>query len=147
MKPEIKTFNEGVSNTKQEIENCKKEISEKSEKCGKMKETINRHNENINKLKSENDKLTSSLNNMNVEYNSKSSKKKILEGMENDYAGYSKSVKAVLKAEELKKIRIYGTVSGLVDVKKEYVTAIEIALGGSVAEYHSRERRGRKDGD
>ena len=40
---------------------------------------------------------------MNVEYNSKSSKKKILEGMENDYAGYSKSVKAVLKAEELKK--------------------------------------------
>lgn len=84
---------------------------------------------------------------MNVEYNSKSSKKKILEGMENDYAGYSKSVKAVLKAEELKKIRIYGTVSGLVDVKKEYVTAIEIALGGSVAEYHSRERRGRKDGD
>ena len=54
------------------------------------------------KLKSENDKLTSSLNNMNVEYNSKSSKKKILEGMENDYAGYSKSVKAVLKAEELK---------------------------------------------
>ena len=68
-----------------------------------MKETINRHNENINKLKSENDKLTSSLNNMNVEYNSKSSKKKILEGMENDYAGYSKSVKSVLKAEELKK--------------------------------------------
>ena len=129
---EIKTFNEGVSNTKQEIENCKKEISEKSEKCGKMKETINRHNENINKLKSENDKLTSSLNNMNVEYNSKSSKKKILEGMENDYAGYSKSVKSVLKAEELKKIRIYGTVSGLVDVKKEYVTAIEIALGGAL---------------
>ena len=43
---EIKTFNEGVSNTKQEIENCKKEISEKSEKCGKMKEnpkTINLH--------------------------------------------------------------------------------------------------------
>ena len=88
---------------------------------------------NIIKLKSENDKLTSSLNNMNVEYNSKSSKKKILEGMENDYAGYSKSVKAVLKAEELKKIRIYGTVSGLVDVKKEYVTAIEIALGKNVA--------------
>lgn len=37
----------------------------------------------------------------------------------------------MLKAEELKKIRIYGTVSGLVDVKKEYVTAIEIALGGA----------------
>ena len=88
---EIKTFNEGVSNTKQEIENCKKEISEKSEKCGKMKETINRHNENINKLKSENDKLTSSLNNMNVEYNSKYFKEENYLRYGNDYAGYSRA--------------------------------------------------------
>lgn len=129
---ELKSFNEGILNTRQEIEACKVKISEKKEKCDKMQETINRHTENMNKLKADNDELNSSLNSMRVEYNSKTSKKKILEGMENDYAGYAKSVKTVLKADELKKLRIYGTVSGLVDVKKEYVTAIETALGGAL---------------
>lgn len=56
----------------------------------------------------------------------------MLEGMENDYVGFAKSVKAVLKADELKRSVIYGTVSGLIEVKKEYVTAIESALGGAM---------------
>ena len=56
----------------------------------------------------------------------------MLEGMENDYAGYAKSVKAVLKADSLKNLSIYGTLSGLVDVKREYIVAIETALGGAL---------------
>ena len=129
---EIKSFNEGVVNTKQDIEKCANEIEKKSEKLEKMKATVERHTENLNKLKSEAEEINRTLNTMNVDYNSKSSKKKILEGMENDYAGYAKSVKAVLKSDELKRLAIYGTVSGLIDVNKEYVTAIEIALGGAL---------------
>ncbi len=129
---EIKNFHAGVSNMKQDIEKCTQEISQKSEKLSKMSDTVSRHNENMDKLKSEYDELIHNLNRMNVDYNSKQSKKKILEGMENDYAGYAKSVKTVLKSEELKKLAIYGTVSGLIDVQKEYVTAIESALGGSL---------------
>lgn len=129
---EIKSFNEGVVNTKQDIEKCKNEIAQKSEKLEKMKATVERHTGNLNKLKLESDEINQKLNTMNVDYNSKSSKKKILEGMENDYAGYAKSVKTVLKADELKRLAIYGTVSGLIDVEKEYVTAIEIALGGAL---------------
>lgn len=129
---EIKSFKEGISNTKQDIEKCRAEIDEKSQKLTKMQDTLARHTENFEKIKTENEETIKVLNNINVEYNSKSSKKKILEGMENDYAGYAKSVKAVLKADELKGLSIYGTVSGLVDVKKEYVVAIETALGGAL---------------
>ena len=69
---------------------------------------------------------------MQVEYNSRSSKKKILEGLENDYAGYAKSVKAVLTAKELQGLSVYGTISGLIDVDRRYVLAIETALGGAL---------------
>lgn len=129
---EINSFREGVTSTKQDIEECASKIKEKNEKLAKLKSTVERHTETLNKQKGEYNRLIQSINGMNVDYNSKSSKKKILEGMENDYAGYAKSVKTVLKAEELKKLSICGTVSGLIDVNKEYVTAIEIALGGAL---------------
>ena len=76
--------------------------------------------------------LNSSQNSINAEYQAKSSKKRMLEGMENDYAGFARSVKAVLKADELKRRAIYGTVSGLIDVNKDYAVAIENALGGAM---------------
>ena len=38
----------------------------------------------------------------------------------------------MLTARELKGISIYGTISGLVDLDKRYVTAIETALGGAL---------------
>lgn len=129
---EIKSFKEGIENTEKEIEETKKQIAEKREKHQKLKATVERHQENAEKLTAAINEIASKTNEMNVEYNSKTSKKRILEGMENDYAGYARSVKAVLKADELKKLAIYGTISGLIDVKKEYVTAIETALGGAL---------------
>ncbi len=129
---EIKNFSEGISNTKQDIEKCEAQKAEKSEKLKKMRITVERCTESANKLRSEYEELSKILNNLNVDYSSKSSKKKILEGMENDYAGYAKSVKMVLKSDELKKLSIYGTVSGLIEVQKKYVTAIEMALGGAL---------------
>ncbi len=132
LESEIRSFKEDVSNTKRDIEKCKTDITEKTAKLDKMKATVERHTSNMESIKAESEALNEKLNAMNVDYNSKTSKKKILEGMENDYAGYAKSVKTVLKADELKKLSIYGTVSGLIEVKKEYVTAIEIALGGAL---------------
>ncbi|MCH5211328.1 MAG: chromosome segregation protein SMC [Oscillospiraceae bacterium] len=129
---EIKSFNEGVLSTKQDIEQCEKDIKQKSEKLDKMKSTVERHTSNLNELKSQAEETSRKLNEINVDYNSKASKKRILEGMENDYAGYAKSVKTVLKSDELKRLSVYGTVSGLIDVDKKYVIAIESALGGAM---------------
>lgn len=129
---EIKSFKEGVENTENEIKQTEEQIAVKREKHQKLKNSVEHHQENADKINTEIERIVNEFNNLNVEYNSKASKKRILEGMENDYSGYSRSVKAVLKADELKRLAIYGTISGLIDVKKEYVTAIEIALGGAL---------------
>lgn len=132
LEAEIKSFKEGVENTENEIKEAKAQIEEKREKHEKIKASVEKNQAKADALNAKKNDLTASLNDMNVEYSSKVSKKRILEGMENDYSGYARSVKAVLKADELKKLAIYGTVSGLMDVKKEYVTAIETALGGAL---------------
>lgn len=132
LEAEIKNFKEGVENTENEIKEAEAQIKEKREKRDKVRVTVERHGANAEKLNEEIRALVGAFNDANVEYNSKVSKKRILEGMENDYSGYARSVKAVLKSEELKRLAIYGTISGLIDVKKEYVTAIESALGGAM---------------
>lgn len=78
------------------------------------------------------ERITREQSELTVSYNSMNSKKRILEGMENEYEGYARSVKLVLKAPELKSCSIYGTLSGLVEVGGEYVTAIETALAGAL---------------
>lgn len=129
---ELKNFNEDRENIEEQSKKCSEAISEATAKLEKVSGTVSKLREREETLQKELSDNERELGSANVEYNSKASKKKILEGMENDYAGYAKSVKAVLKAESLKKLAIYGTLSGLIDVKREYVTAIEIALGGAL---------------
>lgn len=129
---ELRSFNIDMENAKREIEETKKSIAEKREKAEKLSASVDNCRAKEESLRNELTRITEKENAMKVEYNSKTSKRRILEGMENDYAGYAKSVKAVLKADELKRLSIYGTISGLIDVKREYVTAIETALGGAM---------------
>lgn len=120
-------------------EDTKREIAENEAKSAQLKEKLTAMNERIDHQQTRLDEITSELEGLGaeisekqLEFNSKTSKKRILEAMENDYEGYARSVKSVLTAQELKKCAIYGTLSGLINVEKEYVTAIEVALGGAL---------------
>ena len=129
---EISTYKTGIENTKTQIAETEEIIKTRSEKLTELSESVESltasRDENAEKLK----EAQTALNQARVDYDSKTSKKRILEGLENDYAGYSKSVKAVLTTPELKKHSVYGTVSGLTNVDKKYVLAIEAALGGAM---------------
>lgn len=129
---EISSFREGVENTQNEIAQTENQLAEKKEKLGKMRVSVENRRKDADRISADISDLVVKLNAAQVDYNSKSSKKTMLEGMENDYAGFARSVKTVLKADELKRLAIYGAVSGLIDVKREYVTAIEQALGGAM---------------
>lgn len=59
------------------------------------------------------------------------SRKEMLEDMQDEYAGYFQGVKEVLKAREHQLEGIEGAVAELIQVPKEYETAIEIALGAA----------------
>ena len=59
------------------------------------------------------------------------SRKEMLEEMKEDFQGFFHGVKAVLKARVEQVLEhIYGAVIELIDVPKQYITAIETVLGG-----------------
>jgi chromosome segregation protein len=60
------------------------------------------------------------------------SRKDMLEELEEDFSGFFQGVKEVLKARGKKLNGIEGAVAELMQVPKDYETAIEIALGGAL---------------
>lgn len=122
----------GLENTKKEIKESEAKIGEISKKLTAMQERIDVQEKRLSEISTSIQEANSALSQKQIELNSKTSKKRMLEAMENDYEGYAKSVKSVLLAPELKKRAIYGTLSGLITVDKEYVTAVEVALSGAL---------------
>lgn len=60
------------------------------------------------------------------------SKKEMLEEMKEDFQGFFHGVKAVLQAKQQEKLyNIHGAVIELLDVEKQFITAIDTVLGGS----------------
>lgn len=122
----------GIEDTKREIAESEEKIKTLTEKLTSMQARINARREEYDVALKELDGINAQIADKQLELNSKASKKRMLEAMENDYEGYAKSVKAVLTAPILKKRSVYGTLSGLITLDKEYVTAIEVVLGGSL---------------
>ena len=122
----------GFENTKKEIKENEEKLKDTEGKLLAMKNRIDVCQNKLSDLTVEEKELSSAYAEKQLDFAQKSSKKRMLEAMESDYEGYARSVKAVLKANELKSRRIYGTLSGLISVDKEYVTAIETALGGAL---------------
>ncbi len=129
---ELKNSGENAGNTASEIEKDRAELAKTEEKLTAMQERIaaqeNKKADLGERLNAERAELSESQ----LLFNSKHSKKRMLEDMENEYDGFYRSVKLVLKAPELKKNMIFGTVSGLIEVADEYVVAIEAALGSAL---------------
>ena len=114
------------------IEDNERIAKESSEKRDAMQKRVDTARVRAEEKSNELAKITREHSELTVNYNSITSKKRILEGMENEYEGYARSVKLVLKAPELKRCSIYGALSGLIEVGGEYVTAIETALAGAL---------------
>lgn len=112
----------------EELNTQKASIIEKNEKLSAL---ISKQSSSLTDAKEKLSSLEQEQNTAQIEFRSASSKKRILEDMENEYEGYAKSVKAVLRADELKNYSLYGTVAGLIEADKKYAVAIETALGGS----------------
>lgn len=129
---ELKNSDENAGNTASEIEKDKAELAKSEEKLQAMQERVSAQESRKADLTRKISDAKSELADSQLLFNSKHSKKRMLEDMENEYDGFYRSVKLVLKAPELKKNMIYGTVSGLIEVADEYVVAIEAALGGAL---------------
>ncbi|MCH5186364.1 MAG: chromosome segregation protein SMC, partial [Oscillospiraceae bacterium] len=129
---EISGFNESMEKKNRDIENNRRLVAQKEEKLAEMKERLGRFEKRYAENREKINNITAQINRLTVDYNSKNSRKRMLEDMELSYDGFSGSVKAVLTSKELGECSIYGTVSSLIQVKSEYITAVETAFGGGM---------------
>jgi chromosome segregation protein len=81
-------------------------------------------------LKNDSITMSNESNKIKDESNRISSRKEVLEDLENHHEGCSSSVRSVLDASSSMAVNIYGLVADIVEVKPEYVNAAEAGLKG-----------------
>lgn len=96
---------------------------------------INKSNDELESIISEiNEKLKEGQNQLNQkqqEYHRERSRRDYLKNITERYEGYGNSIRKVMEQKE-RNPGIIGVVADIIKVKKEYETAVEIALGGSI---------------
>ncbi len=107
-----------------------KNIEEKQAECENM---LKGNNMLLNSLEKTADELKQKADELNLEAQTKLRRVQLLEEMENSLEGFSRTVRRV-SAEGAKGVLggIKGPISRLIQVKEEYATAIEVALGNAV---------------
>ncbi len=87
--------------------------------------------ERIGELESEVKRLSKNLNDRQQEYHTDSTKLESLKNLAERYEGYGGSIRRVMEVRN--RVRgIHGVVADIITTQKEYETAIETALGGSI---------------
>ncbi len=85
----------------------------------------------IGEMESEVRRLTRNLNDRQQEYHTDSTKLESLKNLAERYEGYGGSIRRVMEVRG--RVRgIHGVVADIITTQKEYETAIETALGGSI---------------
>lgn len=108
-----------------------KNIAEISEKIQLQEESVKSIRYNQNKNEEEIYNLKKQFDKVQQNFHSEKSKVEALKNITERYDGYGQSIRKVMELKE-KKQGIVGVVADIIKVKKEYETAIEIALGGSI---------------
>ena len=96
------------------------------------------HNENddLNSIKQTKGKKLQQIlqqeKQVTTQVNELNSRFKILSSMQNEYEGFARGIKSVLKSDATWHSGICGAVAQILTVPDKYVTAIEIALGGAL---------------
>lgn len=149
------TIDSFISNDDERIEHLAKEVSSEEEDMKIKLDIIARLKEeqqeaksfiddkkselekevlNLSKKESERDSLNQDIKITGENLSSARSKMNILSNMEAYYDGYYKSIKTVMNNKDKEPVlkSILGTVADIIKTKKEYETAVEIALGSAI---------------
>ena len=113
-------------------------LKEYEEELGKVQETIAGYNTEISENEQEIARLQKELNEKQEKlrigqtaYHRESSRLESLKNITERYDGYGNSIRRVMANKEKEK-GLIGVVADIIKVDKEYETAIETALGGSI---------------
>ncbi len=133
---EIKKYEAEAEVLSKEAERCEKAASgfktAIDEKDGLIAEATDR----IHDLSDKREEMMLSLNDAKLRRDTVTQRAEMLQRMNDHFEGYAESVKFVMKEYLGGRIsgrgRIYGPLSSLISIDKQYITAIETALGASL---------------
>jgi len=121
---------------KEEADRCEKKAAGFKAQIAEKDEIITTSGARIEELAEEKEQITELLNTKRVNKNTFEEKADALQRMNDHFEGYAESIKFVMKeyrAGHLPSVgRIHGPLSSLISINKEYITAIETALGNSL---------------
>lgn len=120
--------------TEAKINSNREKLHYESENANNLNHELIGLAQRIEKLKQKQIQALKELELKREKFNSTGSRLNMLKELERDYEGYTKSVKTVLEAYKKGRLscKICGALSALIKVDKKYVTAVEIALAGTL---------------
>jgi len=127
----IHSYQEQFAQLTDEVKKLDKAVKKQSAYVKSLEEKRQQLREDLSAQAEELDKMRRQLYAGNEQIATLVSRQETLEEMKESFQGYFFSVKEILKAAKEGKIKdIHGAVVDLIDVKSQYVTAIETILGG-----------------
>jgi chromosome segregation protein len=123
---------EKFSQAKQNLFTLKKDADEMSASFAAEGQELKELKEKLNEIGGKRQAAEQAKSAAYNELFEKKHRLKILQALQGEYEGFGRAAKAVLRAKKIWRKNVCGVVAELIDVPKEYITAIETALGGSM---------------
>jgi len=123
-KSEEEIFLESVKSAKEQYDLAQEELK-------KLKEEETNQEDKRREWNQKQEELSSSLDRDTISYHKEKSRYDSLRNIAERYDGYGNSIRRVMEQKE-KEPKIFGVVADLIKVEKQFETAIETALGGSI---------------
>ena len=124
----------GFEEMQDKIFSLSKERERKEKLIADVGQRLTVEQNDCDRLRQELEDMRKNITQTNIALNDKRSRLNMLRAMEQNYEGYNRSVKEIMRQHEtgsLKRANIYGPISKLISSQPKYTTALEAALGGA----------------
>ena len=133
---EIEKYEKEGVKLKAEADRCEANASGFKTQIAEKDAVINEAQDNIQALSSKKSEMTDELNQLKLQRDTAKQRADVLQRMNEHFDGFVESVKFVMREYGAGRIsdagEVYGPLSSLINVEKQYITAIDTALGGSL---------------
>ena len=133
---EIEKYEKEGVKLKAEADKCEENASGFKAQIAEKDAVITESQEKIEGLSEEKTQITETLNQLKLQQDTAKQRADVLQRMNEHFDGFVESVKFVMREYSAGRIsdagEVYGPLSSLIHVEKQYITAIDTALGGSL---------------
>ncbi len=132
---ELEQRSTGENELQDKQNQLEKEYARKQQWIGSVEERLEKEKAEKETIAGKLAQMQKDMTQTKIQLNDKKSRLSMLKAMEQNYEGYQKSVKEIMRQHEngcLKSAKIYGPVSKLISSEPEYTLAVEAVLGAAM---------------